>query len=61
MQLYVVMGSYRYGNDLEYTQVLLGVFSAMELAVEKGDKEVKNDNIDFYDIELPKLDEFDWK
>jgi hypothetical protein len=57
-ELYVVMGyANMYDND-NYEAILEGVFSSPDLAKECGDELVECNEIEYYEIECPLLDEF---
>lgn len=58
LELYVVMGYIDLCQNGNTEAVLQGVFSTEELARECGDELVECGNIEYYEIECPKLDEF---
>lgn len=59
--VYVVMGYIDICQNGNLEAVLQGVFSTEELARECGDELVECGNVEYYEIECPKLDEFGWK
>ena len=59
--IYVLVGYNDVCQNGNYEGQVYGVFSSDELAREAGDELVDLNNIAYYEIECPVLDEFGWR
>ena len=59
--VYIVMGYNDDNQNGSYTGQVYGAFSTEELAREQGDELVESEVIAYYELEVPKVDEFGWR